>query len=166
MIPAEQEVLERLAALGIDYELRRHAPVFTVEESQRVRGASDPEVGHVKNLFLRDKKERMWLLTVPETRRVDIPSLRAVLASSGNPSFGSADRLRRYLGVEPGSVTPLAAIHDRDGCVRVLLDAEIRGWTSISVHPLHNAASVILSVGGLVRFLEDVAHAPSFVQVP
>ena len=160
----ERPILAALDAVGVSYRMHRHPPVHTVDESVRLRG--DIACVHLKNLFLRDKRERMWLLTVREDRSVDLRVVRQLLGTSGNPSFGSAERLRRTLGVEPGSVTPLAVVHDPDASVTVLLDASVRGETPIGVHPGHNAATVVLTANDLERFLVHVGHAPTWLALP
>jgi Ala-tRNA(Pro) deacylase len=157
----ERPILEALDAAGIAYTLHRHPPVHTVEESVRLRG--DIACAHLKNLFLRDKRERMWLLTVREELAVDLKAVRYSLGTSGNPSFGSADRLRRTLGVEPGSVTPLAALFDVDRVVEVVLDAAIRDLPAVGVHPGHNAATVVLGATDLERFLAGTGHPPRWL---
>ncbi len=157
----EAPVLERLDALGIPYTIHRHPPLRTVEEAKRLRG--DIGAVHVKNLFIRDRKEQMWLLTVREDRALDLRALRDLLDARGAPSFGSPERLARYLGVEPGSVTPLAAINDTGGRVRVFLDAALREAALIGVHPNHNSATLALSTEGVVRYLESTGHPPSWL---
>lgn len=161
---SEPALAAAFARLGIPWRIYRHPPVFTVDEAQRLRG--EVPGAHVKNLFLRDKREQMWIVTVPEERPVDLRALRGILGSSGNPSFGSADRLRRVLGVEPGSVTPLAAVNDVAGDVIVCLDAALRDVAWLSVHPNHNAASVVLSPAELEAVLTDAGHAPRWIAVP
>lgn len=161
MHAVEAPVLERLAALAIPYTLHRHPPVHTVEEARILRGELDAI--HVKNLFLRDKREQMWLVTVREDRPLDLKALRDPLGARGNPSFGSAERLRTFLGVEPGSVTPLAAIHDREGRVQVWLDESLRGLPRVGAHPNHNAATVVLSAEDLVRYLRSTGHEPAWL---
>ncbi len=96
-----------------------HPPVFTVEEAKALRG--DLPGHHIKNLFLRNRKEEMWLVVALEDRTIDLKRLGERLAA-GKFSFGSPDRLRRHLGVEPGSVTPLAVINDPEHQVRLVLD--------------------------------------------
>ncbi|MCB9688940.1 MAG: prolyl-tRNA synthetase associated domain-containing protein [Alphaproteobacteria bacterium] len=154
----EQSVLALLTELGIEHDTVRHAPVHTVAEAKAVRRAE--EVGHVKNLFLRDRKRRMWLVTLLEDRVVDLGTLRATLGASSGFGFASHDRLREVLGIEPGSVTPLAAANDADGLVTVVLDAGLRELPEIHCHPLHNAATTRLSAAGLVRFLRHTGHEP------
>ena len=108
---ADAETLfHRLDALGIAHRTHRHPPVFTVEESKALRGILPG--AHVKNLFLRDKKKRVWLVTALEERHIDLKALKRRLGASGSLSFGSAELLMEVLGVTPGSVTPFAVIND------------------------------------------------------
>src|SRR5437588_863655 len=106
-----EDLLRRLDALGIKSETHSHPPLMTVEDSKRLRG--DLPGGHCKNLFLKDKKGRMWLVVTLEDRRVDIKALEARLGAA-RLSFGSPDRLLANLGVTPGAVTPFALINDRE----------------------------------------------------
>ncbi|MDO9280705.1 MAG: YbaK/EbsC family protein, partial [Pseudomonadota bacterium] len=105
MDPREVPVLSQLDAHGVAYTVFRHPPLRTVEDAKLLRG--DIDAAHVKNLFLRDKREQMWVVTALEDRAIDIRALRAHLDAYGSVSFGSPDRLRRVLGIEPGSVSPL-----------------------------------------------------------
>src|SRR5690606_23175029 len=106
----DRDLFERLEALGIETHTVAHDPVFTVEEAKRVRGAHEQGT-HVKNLLLRNKKGAMWLVVVPEDRRVDLKALAERLGVK-NLSFASAERLMRYLGVIPGAVTPFGVLND------------------------------------------------------
>src|SRR5215813_13940583 len=113
-----QQLFDYLAQLGIAQRTVEHPAVFTVEQAKALRG--DLPGHHVKNLFLRNKKEEMWLVVALEDRAIDLKKLGEAL-SAGRLSFGSPERLRRHLGVEPGSVTPLALINDKDRAVRLAL---------------------------------------------
>ena len=154
----ERPALDRLDALGIAYTLHRHPPLRTVEDAKALRGNID--AAHVKNLFLRDKREQMWVVTVLEDREVDIRALRPKIDAYGSVSFGSPDRLGRVLGITPGSVSPLAIVHDPEKRVRVVLDEALRDWSHVGVHPLHNEATVRLSVADLGRFLTAEGRDP------
>ena len=90
-----------------------HPPLFTVEQSQSLRGSIPG--GHTKNLFLRDKKGALFLVTALEDAVIELKSLHRLLGASGRFSFGSADLMRETLGIEPGAVTPFAAINDTGG---------------------------------------------------
>lgn len=127
--------LSLLAALGVVPHTVEHAPVFTVAQARAAR--VDPGGVHVRNLFLRDKRGAMWLVTLPEDEPADLRALAATLGAR-HLSFGSADRLRTHLGVEPGSVTPLAAITDRQGAVTVAVSAAVLEAPLVHVHPLTN----------------------------
>ncbi|MDA0784701.1 MAG: prolyl-tRNA synthetase associated domain-containing protein, partial [Proteobacteria bacterium] len=135
----EAPLLARLDALGIAVEIHRHPPLHTVAESRELRGALPG--GHIKNLFLRDKKRNQWLVTVLEDTTVNLKALRHTLGASGNLSFGSADLLASSLGVAPGSVTPFAVMNDTDGLVSMVLDRAILDHDPVNAHPLHNGAT-------------------------
>ena len=156
------ELLARLAALGIVERTVHHPPVYTVAESRELR-AEFPG-GHSKNLFLRNKKGRMWLLTCLEDREIDLKRLAERLRA-GRFSFASADRLMRYLGVIPGAVTPFAVINDHGRVVRMVLDAGLLSHDPLNFHPLDNAMTTAISADGLLRFLEFAQHPPEIVDL-
>ncbi len=147
----------RLDELAIEHLTHAHAPVFTVDEAKRNR---PPGAGlHTKNLFVRNKKGRMWLVTLEEDRPVDLKAL-GVQLGAGNLSFGSPERLRRHLGVEPGSVTPLAVMNDVAGDVTLVLDAALFDQ-AVWCHPLTNDRTTRLSGVDLVRFCAATGHVPT-----
>ncbi|TFH50036.1 MAG: prolyl-tRNA synthetase associated domain-containing protein [Lysobacterales bacterium] len=156
------ELLLLLESLDIAHRTLEHAPVYTVAESRGLRG--DFPGGHTKNLFLRNKKGRMWLVTCREDREIDLKALADRLGA-GRFSFASAERLMRYLGVVPGAVTPFAVINDRDGVVHVVLDAGLLEHDPVNFHPLDNAMTTAISANGLLRFLEHADHAPEIVDL-
>lgn len=160
----EAPLLARLAELEISVEIHRHPPLHTVVESQELRGTLPG--GHIKNLFLRDKKRTKWLVTVPEDAEVDLKALRHVLGASGNLSFGSAELLAESLGVEPGSVTPFAVMNDRDGAVTMVLARDVLNHDPINAHPLHNEATAAIAKADLLHFLEACGHPPMLIDLP
>jgi Ala-tRNA(Pro) deacylase len=161
-------LLARLQELGIDSHTIDHVPVFTVDESKALRGQLPG--GHVKNLFLRNKKEEMWLVTVEESKRVDLKALGEALTGAiggaAKLSFGSADRLMKHLGVIPGAVTPFAVINDKDGQVRMVLDRDLLAQEVVHAHPLVNFKATALAPKDLLRFLEAEGHPPQVIAVP
>lgn len=158
--PAEPLFAE-LRAMDAPFELFTHPPVFTVEEAKRHRPAGSEGV-HVKNLFLRDKKGEMFLVTTHEDRAIDLRALADVIGKK-NLSFASFDRLRTHLAVEPGSVTPLAVRNDRAGAVRLVLDASLLGASRLHCHPLTNDRTVSLAPADLLRFARATGHEPQIV---
>ena len=155
-----EQLLARLAALGIACRNHTHAAVFTVEEAKALRG--ELTGGHIKNLFLRNKKEEMWLVVAEEDKRVDLKALGETL-NAGKLSFGSPDRLMRYLGVLPGAVTPFGIINDTDRKVKVVLDRDLMEMDPVNAHPLVNTMTTAISAKDLVKFLEAEGHPPEFV---
>jgi len=158
-----QQLFDHLAQLGIAQRTVEHPPVFTVEEAKALRG--DLPGHHVKNLFLRNKKEEMWLVVALEDRAIDLKRLGEVLGA-GRLSFGSAERLRRHLGVEPGSVTPLALINDRARLVQLVLDRGLSDGAPVNVHPLVNTMTTAMAPADLLRFFEATGHPPRWLDFP
>jgi Ala-tRNA(Pro) deacylase len=148
-------LLAQLAELGIGAQTVEHAPVFTVEEAKALRG--ELEGAHIKNLFLRNKKGRMWLVTCLEDREIDLKALGEQL-EAGRFSFGSAERLMSYLGVRPGAVTPFAIVNDKGGEVTMVLDKGVLGHRLVNAHPLVNHMTTALTPADLLRFLEAAGH--------
>ena len=162
--PIAAPLFAKLEALGIPYTSLNHAAVFTVAESQGLRGAIPG--AHSKNLFVKDKKGRLFLVTALEDARIDLKKLHETLGGQGRVSFGSAEQLRERLGVEPGSVTPFAAMNDVDGAVTVILQDALMAEPVLNFHPLTNTATTTISNTDLIRFLEAVGHAPRILALP
>lgn len=158
MPKTDQELYQRLTELGIAHKTTEHAAVFTVEESQALRGRLDG--AHIKNLFLRDRKKRLWLCTVLEDRDVDLKALRKRLGAQGSISFGAPDLLMDVLGVIPGAVTPLAVINDTDRQVTVILDEGLFAEELVNCHPLRNDRTTTLKCEDLLTFLKAEGYDP------
>ena len=150
-----------LDKLGIAHKTVTHPPLFTVEQSRALRGKIAG--GHTKNLFLKDKKGTLVLLSALEDTAIDLKSLHRVLGAQGRFSFGSAELLRATLGVEPGAVTPLAAMNDREQKVNVVLEATLMECAIINSHPLVNTMTTSIAAVDLVKFLEATGHPPRVV---
>ena len=163
--PDEREaaLYARLRRLGIAWTTYEHAPVFTVEEAASLYDAQPG--GHTKNLFLKDKKDGLWLVTLRDDLRVDLTALSKTL---GSPrfSFGAAELLRETLGVEPGSVTPFAVMNDAGGRVTLVLDAGMLNLAPLNFHPLRNDRTTAIAAADLLAFAHDTGHAPVIVEIP
>jgi Ala-tRNA(Pro) deacylase len=147
-----------LDRLDIGHTTVNHPPLFTVEESQALRGKIPG--GHTKNLFLRDKKGTYFLVVALEDAAIDLKGLHRVLGASGRFSFGSAEAMRAMLGIEPGSVTPFAALNDTDLQVTVVLDAAMLRHPVLNFHPLINTMTTGLARDDLLKFLRATGHDP------
>ncbi len=149
--------------LAIAHPTVTHPPLFTVEESQALRGSIPG--AHTKNLFLKDKKGALFLVTAREDAVIELKSLHRLLGAGGRFSFGSAALMDETLGVAPGAVTPLAAINDRARRVTIVLDAGLMAQDPINSHPLVNTMTTSIARADLVRFLEATGHPPRILPV-
>jgi Ala-tRNA(Pro) deacylase len=158
------DLYQILAEHRIEYERHDHPAVYTVEDVRRLVPPL-PAV-KTKNLFLRDHKgKRHFLVIVPAEKRVDIKALHAVIGSS-RLSFGSAKRLNKYLGVDPGAVTIFALINDPGHEVELILDESLWEHEMFQFHPLVNTSTLMISRTNLKRFLAITGHEVSTFVVP
>lgn len=151
------ELLARLSSLGIKYVNHTHPPLFTVEDAKALRG--DLPGGHVKNLFLRDNKQRFWLLTTLEDTKLDLKSMAKRL-EAGRFTFANEGQLMTYLGIAPGAVSPLAVVNDTGLAVTVVLDSALLAIDPLNLHPLRNDRTTAMSGADLVTFLKSGGHPP------
>ena len=162
-LPTSPEDLFRVFDdLKIEYALHHHDPIFTVEEGVHLK-ATIPGL-HCRNLFLRDKKKRNFLVVAANETEVDLKALPDLIGS-GRLSFGSSDRLWQYLGIRPGSVCPFTVINDDNHDVTVVLDAKMMDAEIVCYHPLDNAMTVGLSPSDLLLFLKHTGHEPQIVHL-
>jgi Ala-tRNA(Pro) deacylase len=159
-----QELVATLDQLGIATSRIDHEAVFTVAESKELRGAINGH--HTKNLFLKDKKGRLFLVSALESTRIDLKRLHETLGASGRLSFGSAELLMEKLGVTPGSVTAFAVINDRAGEVTMVLDAGLMTGEPMNFHPLVNTATLGIARDDMLSFLRSTGHEPLIVELP
>jgi len=159
----EAFVQQRLDALGIAFERFEHPPIATAEEGQEHWAGIDAV--HSKNLFVRNQKgTRHYLVIVEATRRAD---LRAVAAQIGDGklSFASPERLMKYLGVTPGSVSPFGLINDAERHVQVFIDRTLQSAPRVSFHPNANTATLTLTATDFERFLTAGGHPFRYINV-
>ncbi len=162
-LPTTPEMLfVRLQALEIPYYLHNHKPIFTVEEGEPLK-KEIPGV-HCRNLFLRDKKEKMFLVVAANETQIDLKKLQALLGC-GRLSFGSAERLWQYLGIRPGSVCPFCLMNDTGLEVEVILDKNMMSAARVNYHPLDNAMTIGLSPADLLKFIDSTGHTPRIVDL-
>ncbi|RST88150.1 prolyl-tRNA synthetase associated domain-containing protein [Aquibium carbonis] len=152
------DLMAFLDGLGIQTKTVDHPPLYTVEQSQALRG--EIAGAHTKNLFVKDKKGRYFLLTVGEEAEVDLKTVHQLIGASGRVSFGKPDALMELLGVQPGAVTALGVINDTSGLVTLVLDAGLMQNEIVNCHPLTNEATTSIASNDLVRFAEATGHAP------
>ena len=155
-LPTSPEtLLTLLDKLQIAYVVHRHPSLRTVEDSKAYRG-NMPGL-HIKNLFLRDRKKRNFLLVVEEDRQIDMKSINQKIGCE-RLSFGSAERLFEVLGVRPGAVSPLTLINDPDQKVHLALDIALRTNEMIYAHPLVNDMTLGIQGSHLQQFFAYTGH--------
>jgi len=162
LLTTKAEFLAWLSEQGIAHETRDHPPLHTVEEAEAHRAQWLPherEGAFCKNLFLKDKKGRLFLIVTLEARELKLNRL-AKPVGSARLSFANPDLLFEVLGVRPGSVTPFALVNDREGKVTVVLDAPMLEHERLHYHPLENTATTGLSRGDFLNFLRKTGHEP------
>ena len=159
---SRSELLERLEGLGIETTTREHPPLFTVEQSRELRG--EIPGAHSKNLFLKDKKGRIFLLVAEESTPIDMKGLHRLLGSA-RLSFGKPELLEDVLGVIPGAVTPFGVINDTQKRVSVVLDETLLRHDILNFHPLENTATTAISSEDLLIFLKDTGHEPQIMDL-
>jgi Ala-tRNA(Pro) deacylase len=159
----EDEIYLEWEQRGISVEKLEHDAVFTVEESAAIHDVLP--AAHTKNLFLKDKEGRFWLIVLPSDRRADLRAFAQVL-DAGKFSFGKPEDMKRVLHVTPGAVTPIAAVHASPEELTVVFDASFRSVERIAVHPLRNTATVALAFDALTVWLGEKGQRPIIAPLP
>ena len=147
-------------AHGIDHATTDHPAVFRVGESEEIKRAIAG--AHSKNLFLKDAKGRLWLISAQDSTVIDLKRLHPVIGSA-RLSFGSAELMADALGVTPGSVTAFAMINDADRRVTFVLDRALAEAKQVNFHPLTNTATTTVSQAGLRKFFARLGISPLVV---
>jgi Ala-tRNA(Pro) deacylase len=163
MAYSPDQLFSYLDGLGIKHATVTHPPVFTVEQAARLRGQVPG--GHTKNLFLRDKKNALYLVVALEDAVVGLKGLHRALGASGRFSFGAANLLQEVWGVVPGAVTPFGAVNDTEARVTVVLDSAMMQFETLNYHPLVNTMTTSIGRDDLVKFLESTGHIPRIERV-
>lgn len=163
--PTETAVYDFLDSLGIHYRTLKHPAAFTIEECHKIRDFVNAPV--FKNLFLTNKQQtKFYLLVMPGEKVFKTKYLSAQIGSA-RLSFAGEEFMQKYLGVTPGSVTPLGLIHDKDSTVNVLLDSDLKDYPVFACHPCINSASVIMSLSDLTeRVIPATGHTFQWVTLP
>ena len=161
-MPIPTALAEALAALALTPACPEHPPLATVEDAHAIW--DNLPGAQVKNLFIKDAGKQYWLVVVPGDPRMDTKAMVPLIGSK-RISFASADDLRSILGVEPGSVTPLAMMNDRNHQVRLVIHAKLMQAETLLVHPLVNTATLAMPPADLLRFLAHHGVTPALVDL-
>ncbi len=153
-------LLAWMADRGVDQKTHDHPAVFRVEEGLELKAAMPG--AHTKNLFLKDKKGRLWLISARQDTVIDLKRAPAVIGSD-RLSFGNEALMWETLGVRPGSVTALGLINDVEGRVTFVLDRRLWDAETVNFHPLTNTATTALTQAAFRRVLTALGREPIVV---
>ena len=155
---------QKLDELGIPFEYHEHPPAPTIEIAVQYWKDIE-ETTHCKNLFFRNHKgNRHYLVIVDHRRSLAIHDLEKRL-KQGKLSFASGERMQRYLGLNPGSVSPFGLIHDPAQHVYLFLDKNLKNLPKISFHPNDNTASLVIRFSDFLRFLDHCGNGYEFIEL-
>jgi Ala-tRNA(Pro) deacylase len=159
----QQELYRLLENLSIDFEYHEHPPVATIEDAKI--HWKNLNSGRCKNIFFRNHKgDRHFLVILEHLRQLDIHDLEKRL-KQGKLTFASDQRLKKYLGVEPGSVSPFGLINDTDHHVHLFIDEKLNESARLSFHPNINTASLVIQKTDFIKFLKSMGNSYKFIKL-
>jgi Ala-tRNA(Pro) deacylase len=160
VMKTREQLLAFLDEIGVAHTTYDHPAVFRVGEGEEIKAAMPG--AHTKNLFLKDARDQLWLISAEDHAQIDLKRLHQVIGSA-RLSFGSAALMQETLGVTPGSVTAFGLVNDTDHRVRFVLDRTLAEAEIVNFHPLTNTATTGVSGQGFRRFLAAVGVQPMVV---
>jgi Ala-tRNA(Pro) deacylase len=159
----QKELYEHFDKLSINFEYHEHPPLATIEDA--IIHWRDFKSARCKNIFFRNHKgDRHYLVILEHLRQLNIKDLEKRL-KQGKLTFASDQRLKKYLGVEPGSVTPFGLINDAGHHVHLFIDEELQQAERLAFHPNVNTASVIISKTDFLKFLNESGNTFEFIKL-
>ena len=149
--------------LSIEFEYHEHPPLATIEDA-KIHWAYYNS-GRCKNIFFRNHKgDRHYLVILEHLRQLNIKDLEKRL-KQGKLTFASDQRLKKYLGVEPGSVSPFGLINDPEKHVHIFIDEKLKEFDRLTFHPNINTASLVISKPDFLKFLEYTGNSFEFIRL-
>jgi Ala-tRNA(Pro) deacylase len=159
----DKKLYQTLEKLGITFDYYAHPPAPTIDEAKKYW--KDIEAAHCKNLFFRNHKgNKHYLVVIEHTKQLEIHQLEKLL-QQGKISFASPERMQKYLGLTPGSVSPFGLIHDVEHHVHVFIDQDLMQAERISFHPNTNIASIVLPFEDFLRFMLCSGNTFAFISL-
>ncbi|MCX4027038.1 prolyl-tRNA synthetase associated domain-containing protein [Endozoicomonas sp. SM1973] len=158
------KLFDFLSTHNISFEQYEHPPLYTCEDANQL--ASHIPGAKTKNLFLRDRKgKRHFLVVVNDHKVIDLSNL-SVLLETSKLSFASADRLKQYLGIEPGAVSLLSLINDQNQSVELLIDKDVWACPTMQCHPLVNTSTLVIPMHAVEKFIRATGHELQLILIP
>ena len=144
------ELIELLKKENYSITVHQHEALFTVQDSKKLRG--EIKGAHSKNLFLKNKKNKFFLLTCEEADKIDLKKISKAL-ELGNTSFAREEYLDKYLKIKPGSVSPFALLNDEESQVDFYLEQTLHKSKFINFHPLINTFTITIETDRFIEFM-------------
>ena len=164
---SSSQFLKQLDEWKIAYKHFKHEPLISVKESKLIQEklfGDHKENGHIKNLYLRDKRKNNILLVAHQDAIIDLKSLAEKIKMQ-RLSFGSPDRLMQNLGVLPGAVSPFAMINGVKNNVTIFLDRNLKSYKKIFAHPLENNQTLEITLDQLEKFFKKIYVTPNWIDL-
>lgn len=159
----QPELYKRLDELQISFDYYEHPPAPTIEIA--IQYWKNIDATHCKNLFFRNHKGNKHYLVIFEcNKNLDIHSLEKIL-KQGKLSFASEQRMKKYLGLSPGSVSPFGLINDTNKEVYLFLDKNLKNNKSLSFHPNINTASLVITFQNFIKFISNCGNSFEFIDI-
>jgi len=159
----QRELYLLLEQLSIQFDYYEHPPVATIADAEL--HWKNIGSGKCKNIFFRNHKgNRHYLVILEHRRQLDIRDLEKRL-KQGKLTFGSDRRLKAYLGVEPGSVSPFGLINDMSHHVHVFIDEKLNEYEKLAFHPNVNTATLVIKKEDLIKFIRSLGNSWEFIKM-
>jgi Ala-tRNA(Pro) deacylase len=159
----QKELYDVLNALSVPFEYHEHPPVATIEDA--ITHWKDYDAGRCKNIFFRNHKgDRHYLVILEHLAQLKIKDLEQRL-KQGKLTFASDQRLFKYLGVQPGSVSPFGLINDREKHVHLFIDIKLKAFDRLAFHPNINTATLVISKTDFISFLDHAGNSYEFIEL-
>jgi Ala-tRNA(Pro) deacylase len=159
----QEELYALFQELAIQYEYHEHPPLATIEDAKI--HWKEYNSGRCKNIFFRNHKgDRHYLVILEHLRQLNIKDLEKRLRQ-GKLTFASDQRLKKYLGVEPGSVSPFGLINDKERHVHLFIDEKLKDYEHLTFHPNVNTASLVISKSDFLKYLEHIGNTFEFIRL-
>lgn len=159
----QKELYELFEKLSVNFEYHEHPPLATIEDA--IVHWKDYNAGRCKNIFFRNHKgDRHYLVILEHLQQLNIHDLERRLRQ-GKLSFASDQRLKKYLGLEPGSVSPFGLINDNEKHVHLFIDEKLKESDRLAFHPNVNTATIIVSKSDFLKFLSHSGNSYEFIRL-
>jgi Ala-tRNA(Pro) deacylase len=159
----QAELYKLLEKLEIQFEYHEHPPIATIEDAKI--HWENYNSGRCKNIFFRNHKgNRHYLVILEHLRQLNIRDLEKRV-KQGKLTFASDQRLKKYLGVQPGSVSPFGLINDSEKHVHLFIDEKLNEFDRLTFHPNINTASLVISKNDFLKFLKYTGNTYEFIRL-